>query len=67
MVSDAIANGDMKAVNYFIAQGYTDAIKSIGQAENGKIIMLPLEATGLMGSVAGIAEMFKETNSKEQS
>lgn len=65
MVSNAIAKGDMQAVNYFIAQGYTDALKSIGQAENGKIIMLPLEATGLMGSVAGIAEMFKQTNTKK--
>ncbi len=60
MVSDAISKGDMQAVNYFIAQGYTDALKTIGQAENGKIIMLPLEASGLMGSVAGIAEMFKQ-------
>ncbi|PQJ85009.1 MULTISPECIES: SPFH domain-containing protein [Aliivibrio] len=59
MVSNAIAQGDMQAVNYFIAQGYTEALKSIGQAENSKIIMLPLEASGLMGSVAGIAEMFK--------
>lgn len=68
MVSTAIAQGDMQAVNYFIAQGYTEALKSIGQAENGKIIMLPLEATGLMGSVAGIAEMFahkNDTNSKD--
>ncbi|MEZ8722229.1 SPFH domain-containing protein [Vibrio pomeroyi] len=64
MVSTAIAQGDMQAVNYFIAQGYTDALKSIGQAENGKIIMLPLEATGLMGSVAGIAEMFAHKNNK---
>ncbi|MDG3088726.1 SPFH/Band 7/PHB domain protein [Vibrio hannami] len=66
MVSNAIAKGDMQAVNYFIAQGYTDALKSIGQAENGKIIMLPLDAAGLMGSVAGIAEMFKDqhTNNK---
>lgn len=61
MVSEAIAKGDMQAVNYFIAQGYTDALKAIGQAENGKVIMLPLEATGLMGSVAGIAEMFKHS------
>ncbi|EOD4151079.1 SPFH domain-containing protein [Vibrio cholerae] len=61
MVSEAIAKGDMQAVNYFIAQGYTEALKAIGQAENGKIIMLPLEATGLMGSVAGIAEMFKSS------
>lgn len=60
MVSDAIAKGDMQAINYFIAQGYTDALKSIGNAENGKIVMLPLEATGLMGSVAGIAEMFAD-------
>ncbi|MEF2507311.1 SPFH domain-containing protein [Vibrio mimicus] len=62
MVSQAIAQGDMQAVNYFIAQGYTNALKAIGQAENGKIIMLPLEATGLMGSVAGIAEMFKQSS-----
>ncbi|MCL9782841.1 SPFH/Band 7/PHB domain protein [Vibrio sp. S4M6] len=59
MVSNAIAQGDIKAVNYFIAQQYTNALKSIGEADNGKIIMLPLEASGLMGSVAGIAEMFK--------
>ncbi|RJX71653.1 SPFH/Band 7/PHB domain protein [Vibrio sinensis] len=65
MVSEAIAKGDMQAVNYFIAQGYTEALKSIGQAENGKIIMLPLEATGLMGSVAGIAEMFSHSAAKK--
>ncbi|MDE1314545.1 SPFH/Band 7/PHB domain protein [Vibrio aestuarianus] len=66
MVSNAIAQGDMQAVNYFIAQGYTDALKAIGQAENGKIIMLPLEATGLMGSVAGLAEMFKQPSVKDK-
>lgn len=66
MVSTAIAQGDMQAVNYFIAQGYTDALKSIGQAENGKIIMLPLEASGLMGSVAGIAEMFAHKGDKNK-
>ncbi|WP_332397674.1 SPFH domain-containing protein [Vibrio metschnikovii] len=65
MVSEAIAKGDMQAVNYFIAQGYTDALKSIGQAENSKIIMLPLEATGLMGSIAGVAEMFKHSADKK--
>ena len=66
MVSEAIAKGDMQAVNYFIAQGYTEALKSIGQAENGKIIMLPLEASGLMGSISGIAEMFKASDHPKQ-
>ncbi|WP_261815714.1 SPFH domain-containing protein [Vibrio gallicus] len=67
MVSEAIAKGDMQAVNYFIAQGYTDALKSIGQAENSKIVMLPLEAAGLMGSIAGVAEMFKHSADKGES
>lgn len=66
MVSEAIAKGDMQAVNYFIAQGYTEALKTIGQAENGKIIMLPLEASGLMGSIAGIAEMFNHTKPSDK-
>lgn len=66
MVSDAIAKGDLQAVNYFIAQGYTDALKTIGQAENGKIIMLPLEATGLMGSIAGITEILSQSGSSKE-
>ncbi|WP_318505167.1 SPFH domain-containing protein [Photobacterium leiognathi] len=64
MVSDAIAQGDIKAVNYFVAQGYTEALKSIGQSENGKVIMMPLETTGLMGSVAGIAELWGNKSDK---
>ncbi len=62
MVSKAIAQGDHKAINYFVAQGYTDALKAIGQSENGKVIMMPLEASSLMGSIAGIAEMFSASN-----
>ncbi|EEZ39477.1 putative stomatin/prohibitin-family membrane protease subunit YbbK [Photobacterium damselae subsp. damselae CIP 102761] len=57
MVSEAIAKGDVNAVNYFVAQGYTEALKTIGKSENNKVIMMPLETTGLMGSVAGIAEL----------
>ncbi|MEZ8990072.1 SPFH domain-containing protein [Vibrio breoganii] len=65
MVSDAISAGDMQAVNYFIAQGYTEALKSIGTAENSKMIMLPLEASGLMGSIAGVAEMFSQKSGQQ--
>lgn len=59
MVSEAIASGDIQAVNYFVATKYIEALSTIGSAENQKIIMLPLEASSLMGSIAGISEIAK--------
>lgn len=61
MVSEAIASGDTKAINYFIAQKYTDALQKIGSAENSKVVLMPLEASNLIGSVSGIAELLKQT------
>lgn len=60
MVSQAIAAGDMQAINYFVAQKYTEALARIGEGPNSKIIMMPLEAGSLIGSVAGVAELFKD-------
>jgi regulator of protease activity HflC (stomatin/prohibitin superfamily) len=59
MVSDAIAAGDLNAINYFIAQNYTEALKEIGTSDNQKLLMLPIEATSLIGSLAGIADVVK--------
>ena len=59
MVSKAIAQGDVQAINYFVAQKYTEALKEIGTAKNQKIIMMPLETTSLIGSLAGIVELTK--------
>ncbi|MDF7666260.1 SPFH/Band 7/PHB domain protein [Orbaceae bacterium ESL0727] len=61
MVSDAIAAGNINAINYFIAQKYTDALKGIGSANNSKVIMMPLDAANLMGSIGGITELIKST------
>jgi regulator of protease activity HflC (stomatin/prohibitin superfamily) len=59
MVSEAIAAGDVNAINYFIAQKYTEALKEIGTSDNQKLLMLPMEATSLIGSLAGIADVVK--------
>jgi regulator of protease activity HflC (stomatin/prohibitin superfamily) len=59
MVS-AIASGDIQAINYFVAQKYTDALQKIGSANNSKVVMMPLDASSLMGSIAGISELIKE-------
>jgi len=60
MVSSAIAKGDINAINYFIAQRYTEALQQIGSAENQKVLMLPLETSGLIGSLAGIGEIARD-------
>ena len=57
VVSEAIAAGDVNAINYFIAQKYIDALKEIASADNAKVIMMPLEASSVIGSIAGIAEL----------
>lgn len=64
MVSNAISVGNIQAINYFVAQKYTDALQSIGSAENSKVIMMPLEAGNLMGSIAGITELIKGETKK---
>lgn len=60
MVSEAIAKGDINAINYFVAQKYTEALGQIGTAQNNKIVMLPLEASSLIGSLSGIGAIARE-------
>jgi regulator of protease activity HflC (stomatin/prohibitin superfamily) len=61
MVSEAIAAGDLQAVNYFVAQKYTDALQAIGSANNSKVVLMPLDASSIMGSIAGISELLSGT------
>ncbi len=60
MVSQAIAKGSVNAINYFVAQKYTEALQSIASAPNQKVILMPLEASSLIGSIGGIAELAKD-------
>ncbi|WP_025123544.1 MULTISPECIES: SPFH domain-containing protein [unclassified Serratia (in: enterobacteria)] len=64
LVSDAIASGNIQAVNYFVAQKYTDALQKIGSANNSKVIMMPLDASSLLGSIGGITELLKDSKGK---
>ncbi|MCP5366219.1 MAG: SPFH/Band 7/PHB domain protein [Hyphomicrobiales bacterium] len=60
MVSEAIARGDVQAVNYFVAQSYVEALKHIASARNEKVILLPMESSGILGALAGVAELSRE-------
>jgi regulator of protease activity HflC (stomatin/prohibitin superfamily) len=66
MVSNAISNGDVQAINYFIAQKYVEALGKFAESPNQKLMILPTEVTGVMGSIAGIAELAKASLDKAQ-
>ena len=57
MVSAAIAEGDVQAINYFVAQKYTDALGQMVSSPNAKTIILPIESAGIAGAIAGIADL----------
>lgn len=60
LVSDAIAAGNVQAINYFVAQKYIEAFKSLAEAPNQKFVMMPMESAGVIGSLGGIAELARE-------
>ena len=64
MVSEAIAAGDVQAVNYFVAQKYVESLRDIAASPNSKTVFLPIEAAGIAGAVAGVAELTKSIGVK---
>ena len=65
-VSNAIATGDIQAVNYFVATKYVEALRDIASSPNQKVILMPLEASNVIGAISGIAEIAKETFGKSE-
>jgi regulator of protease activity HflC (stomatin/prohibitin superfamily) len=60
MVSDAISWGNVNALNYFLGQKYIEAFSELAAAPNQKFVVLPMEASGMLGTLAGIGELAKE-------
>lgn len=60
MVSEAIATGDVQAINYFVAQKYTEALTAIGTAGNSKVVLMPIEASSLIGTLGGIGAIARD-------
>ena len=60
VVSDAISKGNIQAINYFVATKYMDVLKELAGADNQKVLMLPLETSAVIGSIAGLAEITRE-------
>ena len=61
VVSEAIAQGNVQAVNYFVAQKYVEALGKLASADNSKVVLMPLEASQVIGAVGGIGEIVRAT------
>src|SRR5690349_18997882 len=66
MLSKALAEGSAQAVNYFVAQRYLDALTAFARSPNQKTLILPIEATGVLGSLAGIGELAREAFGRDR-
>ena len=60
VVSEAIAAGDVQAINYFVAGKYIDALKAIATSPNQKLVLMPLEASSVIGAIGGIGDIARE-------
>ena len=60
MVSEAIEKGSVQAINYFVANNYVGALKALAEAKNQKVLILPLEASSVIGAIAGVGEIARE-------
>lgn len=65
LVSKAIAEGNVQAINYFVAQKYVEALKAVASAPSQKVVLLPVEASGILGSLAGITELARSAFGKD--
>lgn len=66
MVSNAISDGNVSAINYFVAQKYIEAFQALATSNNSKFVMLPMESASLAGALAGIAELTKDALNSSQ-
>jgi regulator of protease activity HflC (stomatin/prohibitin superfamily) len=59
-VSEAIAGGNVNAINYFLGLKYVEAFRALAEAPNQKFVVLPMETAGVLGTLAGIGELTRE-------
>jgi regulator of protease activity HflC (stomatin/prohibitin superfamily) len=64
MLSEAIGKGNVQAINYFVAQKYVEAVAKLAAAPNQKVLLMPLDTSGLVGTLAGVAELAQQALSK---
>jgi regulator of protease activity HflC (stomatin/prohibitin superfamily) len=66
LVSNAISDGDVNAINYFVAQKYVEAFGKLAESNQAKTVIVPADMASLVGSIAGIGELVKTAKAEQQ-
>ena len=66
-MSNAISNGDVNAINYFVAQKYVEAFGKLAESPQAKTVIVPADMGSLVGSIAGIGELVKTALAEQRS
>ena len=61
MMSEAIGQGNVQAINYFVAQKYVEALTAFANSPNQKTFLMPVEASAIIGALGGISEIARAT------
>ncbi len=59
LIADAIKETKMDPAQYLIALKYIETLASMTSGKDNKVVYMPYEASGILGSVGSIQEMFK--------
>ncbi|MBN8197662.1 SPFH/Band 7/PHB domain protein [Thalassospira povalilytica] len=65
IVSTAIRDGDIQAINYFVAQKYVESLGQVASSPNSKLVFMPLDASGVVGSIGGVTELIKSISQQD--
>ena len=66
LVSNAIADGDVNAINYFVAQKYVEAFGKLADSPQQKTVIIPADMASLVGTIAGVGELVKTAAAAQQ-
>lgn len=62
MVSKSIAEGDVNAINYFVAQKYVEAFGKLAISPQTKTVIVPAELSGIASTVGGVSAILEAAN-----
>jgi len=66
LVSNAIADGDVNAINYFVALKYVEAFAKLAESPQQKTVIVPADMASLVGAIAGVGELVKTAKAEQQ-